>query len=60
MKKKKFVPSTLEERHEYLRETIRQATPDHGSPCGCILCESLIFDAIAAEGKINLKTGERK
>lgn len=58
--KKKFVKSTLQERIDWLRFNIVEATNTHGVPCGCILCESLIFDTLAKEGKVNLKTGERK
>lgn len=58
--KPKFVASTLEDRIEYLREAIRSATPNHGAPCGCVLCEALIFDYEAKLGNINIKTGERK
>lgn len=58
-KKAKFVPNTLEERIEFLRNAIRQATPDHGAPCGCVLCEALIFDYMAKCNEINIKTGQR-
>lgn len=58
-KNKKFKPSTLQDRIDFLREAIREATPDHGAPCGCHLCEALIFDYDASLGLINLKTGER-
>jgi hypothetical protein len=59
-RKKAFTPSTLEDRIWFLRESIRQAVPDHGAPCCCILCEALIFDYLAMKGEINLRTGERK
>lgn len=59
-KKKSFVQSTLNDRIEFLRNAIRQTTPDHGAPCGCILCEALQFDSMAARGEINLKTGDRR
>ena len=59
MKKKPFVKSTDLERIEFLRDAIRQATPDHGTPCMCVLCESLQFDYMAMKGEINLKTGQR-
>jgi len=58
--KKTFKKSTDKDRIEFLRHAIRQATTDHGAPCGCMLCEALIFDCLAWEGKINLKTGERR
>ena len=58
--KKTFVVSTLEDRIEFLRKAIRSATERDGSPCMCLLCEALLFDAMAANGEINLKTGERK
>lgn len=59
-KNKKFKPSTLQDRIDFLREAIREATPDHGAPCGCHLCEALIFDCMAKDGEVNIKTGERK
>ena len=55
-----FVPSTLQDRIDFLKQTIREATRDHGVPCMCLCCEALQFDWMAAEGKINLKTGQRK
>lgn len=58
--RKKFTPSTLEDRIEFLRASIRNAIGNHGIPCCCILCEALQFDWMAKWGKINLKTGERK
>jgi hypothetical protein len=58
--KKTFTPSTLEDRIEFLRKSILSTIQSHGAPCLCILCESLQFDYLAMEGKINLKTGERK
>lgn len=58
--KKVFVPSTLEDRIWFLRESILKEVVSHGVPCMCILCEALSFDYIAAKGEINLKTGERK
>lgn len=60
MKKKAFEPSTLQDRIDFLRSAIRQATERDGVPCMCTLCEALQFDWMAAEGKINLKTGQRK
>ena len=59
MVKKLFVKSTLNDRIEFLKDAIRQATSDHGTPCGCTLCESLQFDYMAKLGEINLKTGQR-
>jgi hypothetical protein len=56
---KKFVPNTLEERIDFLRNAIRQAIETHGVPCGCRLCEALIFDYEAKLGEINLITGQR-
>jgi hypothetical protein len=58
--KKTFKKSTDKDRIEFLRHAIRQATPDHGTPCGCILCEALIFDYEATLGNINLLTGQRR
>jgi hypothetical protein len=58
-KKDKFTPSTLEERHEFLRKVIRGVVEAHGSPCCCVLCEALIFDSMAQCGEINITTGER-
>ena len=57
--KPKFIPNTPEERIEFLRNAIRQATESHGVPCCCMLCEALIFDCLAKEGKVNVVTGER-
>ena len=59
-KKAKFAPSTPKERIGFLRNAIKQLTEYHGAPCMCILCEALQFDFMAANGEINLKTGERK
>jgi hypothetical protein len=58
--KKRFVKNTLKERIQFLRKAILESVPDHGAPCMCRLCEALIFDYMAAQGEINLKTGERK
>jgi len=59
-KKAKFIPSTFEDRIEFLRKAIREVTISHGSPCCCRLCEALQFDYMAKMGEINLNTGERK
>ena len=58
--RKKFVPNTIEERIDILKRALRELTASHGSPCMCVYCEVLIFDAMAAKGEINLITGERK
>lgn len=60
MKKKKFTPSTLQDRIDVLRQVIRGVIDSHGAPCGCVLCETLLFDSMAADGEINIITGERK
>lgn len=57
--RKKFIPSTLEDRIEFLREAMRAVTESHGAPCMCRLCEALVFETMAKDGEINLKTGER-
>ena len=58
--KKTFKPSTMQDRIDILRQTIREVTASHGVPCMCTLCEALQFDSMAGDGLINLKTGQRK
>ena len=52
--------NSKQDRINFLRKQILSVVSDHGTPCGCVLCETLILDTIAREGTINLKTGERK
>ena len=58
--KKLFKKNTKTERIDFLHNAIRQATEAHGTPCCCVLCESMQFDYMAMVGEINLKTGQRK
>lgn len=57
--KTKIKKATEKERIKFLREAILSSTESHGAPCGCMLCEALLFDYMASNGEINLKTGER-
>ena len=61
-RKKVFVSSTLEDRIEFLRDSITNLLKRDCIPCKCswVLRETLKFDHLAEIGKINLKTGERK
>jgi hypothetical protein len=56
---RKFKVNTPLERIEFLRSAIRECIEAHGVPCTCRLCEALLFDAMSADGQINLVTGQR-
>jgi hypothetical protein len=58
--KVKWISSTKDERIAFLRSAILSVCEPHGAPCGCCLCEALIFDYMALKGEINLKTGKRR
>lgn len=52
--KKKELPDTDLVRLEFLRTMIRKETESHGAPCGCLLCEALIFVGMSKAGEYSL------
>jgi len=51
---KKIKPVTPKQRIDFLRKSILSATESHGVPCMCLLCDTLLFDTLMAEGKMEL------
>ena len=51
----KFKKATALQRIKLFRNALISETEDHGSPCGCFLCEILIFDTRFKLGERDIK-----
>lgn len=51
-----FKKATPLQRIKFLRKMLWVESETHGSPCMCIICEALIFDAMFANGERDIKS----